>query len=60
MRFVFAMLAVGIIASSYLMCPRELREDISEAITPSDELAQNVSDALDTLVDYMRGPDEVA
>ena len=60
MRIVVACLAISIICGAYFVCPKALREDVNAAITPSDALAQDLSDAVDIVRDYLRGPDDVA
>ena len=60
MRLVMAGLVIAIIASVYLVCPKALREDLNDAMMPSEEVAQEISDGIDVIQEYFRGLEDIA
>jgi hypothetical protein len=59
MRIVFGAAAVGIIAASYVVCPDQIRDSVTEAVTPNEQVLKDMQDGIETLVAYFSGPEDI-
>jgi hypothetical protein len=59
MRIVFGAAAVGVIAASYIVCPDEIRNSITDTVTPNEQVLVDMQDGLETLIAYFSGPEDI-
>ncbi len=59
MRVVFGVAAVAIIIGAYAICPDAVREDVNQAVMPSEQVLAEVEDGLEVFMGLFKGPGDI-
>ncbi len=59
MRVVFGFAAVAILLGGYTVCPDTVRASVADAVTPNEQVLEEIGDGVDTLMALFRGPGDI-